>query len=179
MLIVPYPRRRRVEGMLRDARVSAEWIAAPTPEAIRASDRKRTLAALLAPVEVDDDDLAMGRELLAQRGADAVAAALVRAYRAALPAPEELIEPAPGAPSTAGQEHHRPGFEDTVWFRINIGRRQNADPRWILPLLCRRRAHHPAGRRRDPHRSRRDAFPDSPRDCGKVRRRRRTQRSGR
>jgi ATP-dependent RNA helicase DeaD len=21
---------------------------------------------------------------------------------------------------------------------MNIGRRQNADPRWILPLLCRR-----------------------------------------
>jgi ATP-dependent RNA helicase DeaD len=25
-----------------------------------------------------------------------------------------------------------------VWFRMDIGRRQNADPRWILPLLCRR-----------------------------------------
>ena len=34
--------------------------------------------------------------------------------------------------------HHREGFDDTVWFRMDIGRRQNADPRWILPLLCRR-----------------------------------------
>ena len=25
-----------------------------------------------------------------------------------------------------------------MWFRLDIGRRQNADPRWILPLLCRR-----------------------------------------
>jgi ATP-dependent RNA helicase DeaD len=25
-----------------------------------------------------------------------------------------------------------------VWFRLNIGRSQNADPRWILPLICRR-----------------------------------------
>ncbi len=24
-----------------------------------------------------------------------------------------------------------------VWFRLNIGRKQNADPRWLLPLLCR------------------------------------------
>jgi ATP-dependent RNA helicase DeaD len=24
-----------------------------------------------------------------------------------------------------------------VWFRINIGRERNADPRWLLPLLCR------------------------------------------
>jgi len=25
-----------------------------------------------------------------------------------------------------------------VWFRIGIGREKNADPRWILPLVCRR-----------------------------------------
>jgi len=25
-----------------------------------------------------------------------------------------------------------------VWFRMNVGRRHNADPRWLLPLLCRR-----------------------------------------
>ena len=31
-----------------------------------------------------------------------------------------------------------PGFDDTLWFRMNIGRRHNADPRWLLPLLCRR-----------------------------------------
>jgi ATP-dependent RNA helicase DeaD len=32
----------------------------------------------------------------------------------------------------------REGFEDTVWFRMDVGRRNQADPRWILPLLCRR-----------------------------------------
>jgi ATP-dependent RNA helicase DeaD len=36
------------------------------------------------------------------------------------------------------QEGPRPGFDDSVWFRMNIGRRHNADPRWLLPLLCRR-----------------------------------------
>ena len=24
-----------------------------------------------------------------------------------------------------------------VWFRVDIGRERNADPRWLLPLLCR------------------------------------------
>ncbi|MEP2550789.1 MAG: DbpA RNA binding domain-containing protein, partial [Marinomonas sp.] len=32
----------------------------------------------------------------------------------------------------------RPGFEDTVWFRMNIGRNQNAGPRWVMPVICRR-----------------------------------------
>ena len=43
VIIVPYPRRRRVESMLRGARIEAEWIDAPTPEAIRAQ-RSRAAA---------------------------------------------------------------------------------------------------------------------------------------
>jgi ATP-dependent RNA helicase DeaD len=139
VLIVPYPRRRRVEGMLRDARVQAEWISAPTPDDIRIRDRERTLEALLAPVEFDEEDRELGARLLAERSPEDIAAALVRAYRAALPNPEELIEGSPQARQSATSvDNHRPGFEDTVWFRMDIGRRQNADPRWILPLLCRR-----------------------------------------
>jgi ATP-dependent RNA helicase DeaD len=96
------------------------------------------LAALLAPVELDEEDRALGRQLLAERSAEEIAAALVRAHRAALPAPEELIEASSEAARTPRQEATRPGFEEAVWFRMDIGRRQNADPRWILPLLCRR-----------------------------------------
>jgi len=138
VLVVPYPRRRRVEAMLRDARIAAEWLSAPTPDDIRTRDRERTLAALLAPVELDEEDRALGARLLAEKGAEEVAAALVRAHRAALPAPEELIEATPEAARAARAERHRPGFEDVAWFRMDVGRRHNADPRWLLPLLCRR-----------------------------------------
>ena len=27
--------------------------------------------------------------------------------------------------------------EETVWFRINIGRNRNAEPRWLIPLICK------------------------------------------
>ncbi|HTG37857.1 DEAD/DEAH box helicase, partial [Sphingomonas sp.] len=138
VLIVPYPRRRRMEALLRGARINAEWIEAPTPEDIRARDRERMLEALLAPVEIDEEDRELAARLLAERSAEDIAAALVRAHRAALPAPEELIEGTPEARRAAQAERHRPGFDDTVWFRMNVGRRQNADPRWILPLICRR-----------------------------------------
>ena len=133
ILIVPYPRRKRVEGMLRGARIAAEWVPVPSPEDIRARDRARLLEALLAPVEIEDDDRALADELLAQRSPQDIAAALVHAHRAAMPAPEELLDRVP-----AEKQGHRAGFEDVVWFRMNIGRRQNADPRWILPLICRR-----------------------------------------
>ena len=138
ILIVPFPRRKRVEMMLRGARIEAEWLSAPTPEAIRLQDRERLLEALLAPVEIEDDDRALAQELLTKMSPEDIAAALVRAHRATMPAPEELVPSNPEAQRAAQAERHRPGFDDTVWFRMDIGRRQNADPRWILPVLCRR-----------------------------------------
>ena len=135
VLIVPFPRRRRVEMMLRGAKINAEWIDVPTPEAIRAQDRERLLEALLAPVEADEADIEIARVLLEQRSAEDLAAALVRAHRASQPQPEELLS---GTDEGRKQAAHRPGFDDVVWFRMDVGRRQNADPRWILPTLCRR-----------------------------------------
>ncbi|MBW8785579.1 MAG: DbpA RNA binding domain-containing protein, partial [Novosphingobium sp.] len=124
--------------MLRGAKINAEWISAPAPEAIHAQDRQRLIAALLEPVEYDDEDRAIAAQLLAERSAEDIAAALVRAHRAAMPQPEELTENTPAARTAAQAERHRPGFDDVIWFRMDLGRRQNADPRWILPLLCRR-----------------------------------------
>jgi ATP-dependent RNA helicase DeaD len=137
VLVVPYPRRKRVESVLRGARIEAEWIRPPRPEDIARSDRERLLAALLAPVEVDEEDLALGRQLLAEKSPEEIAAALVRTHRARLPAAEELAD-AGAARERARPDGPRPGFEDTIWFRMNVGRRHNADPRWLLPLLCRR-----------------------------------------
>jgi ATP-dependent RNA helicase DeaD len=25
-----------------------------------------------------------------------------------------------------------------VWYRVNVGRAQGAEPRWLLPVICRR-----------------------------------------
>ncbi|WP_267352030.1 DEAD/DEAH box helicase [Sphingomonas sp. GM_Shp_2] len=137
ILLVPYPRRRRVEGMLRGARIQAEWRRPPTPEEIRAGDRERLLAALLQPVEVDDEDKALAEKLMAEKPADEIAVALVRAHRAAMPQPEEMVDSGE-RDGRSDQRERRAGFEDTAWFRMNVGRRQNADPRWLMPLLCRR-----------------------------------------
>ncbi len=137
-LIVPFNRRKRVDAMLRGAKIAAEWTDPPTPEQIRAKDRERLLSVLLAPAEFDDEDRALAERLMAERPAADIAAALVQAHRAAMPQPEELLANTPEARDAARQERHRPGFDDTVWFRIDVGRRQNAEPRWLLPLLCRR-----------------------------------------
>jgi ATP-dependent RNA helicase DeaD len=134
VLLVPYPQRRRVDRMLKDARIAAEWLPAPSAADIRQADSERLLAKLLAPVEADDEDRALAAELLKQRSPEDIAAALVSVHRAALPQPEELL----AADAAPGPRAPRAGFEGSAWFRMNVGRSQNADPRWVLPLLCRR-----------------------------------------
>jgi ATP-dependent RNA helicase DeaD len=137
VLVVPYPRRKRVESVLRGARIEAEWIKPPTPEDIRRNDHERLLAALLEPAEIDDEDRALAQRLLEQKTPEEIAAALVRVHRARMPQPEEMVD-AGRAEGSSRPDGPRAGFEDTIWFRMDIGRNHNADPRWILPLLCRR-----------------------------------------
>ena len=150
VIIVPYPRRRRVDGMLRGARINAEWMDAPTAADVRQKDQERLIEKLLAPVEHEPADLELAARLMAERSPEDIAASLVRAHRALMPPPEDLLDNGPRGrerpergerferPERGGGGDRRDGFEDSVWFRLNIGRHQNADPRWILPLLCRR-----------------------------------------
>ena len=137
-IVVPHNRRRRVEGMLRGAQIEAEWIDAPTPEAIRKKDRTRLIENLMAPREIEEYDRELAADIMTRMAPEDIAAALVQAHRAEMPEPEELLANTPEAREKAKAERHRPGFEDVVWFRMDIGRRQNAEPRWILPLICRR-----------------------------------------
>ncbi len=132
IVLVPYPARRRAERMLQVVGVQAVWGPPPSADEIRAKDRERLvdeLAALAA--DVSEEDLAAGRVLLERRTPEALAAALVRLQRSLHPAPEELSQDG-GAP----RERRDP--TDTVWFRMSVGRDRNADPRWLIPFLCRR-----------------------------------------
>ncbi len=161
VLIVPYPARRRVEAMLRSARIEASWTPVPTPADIRAGDRTRLLEVLrAAPAEIDEEDRALATALLAERTAEDIAAQLVASMRAKLPAPEELHDPGERARAPARRGNDQPppratagegggarnggaggggaGGGEGVWFRMDVGRRERADPRWLLPLLCRR-----------------------------------------
>jgi len=56
--------------------------------------------------------------------------------------PERSERPERGPPPDRGE---RPTFEQrratpTVMFRVNVGEAQNAEPRWLVPLICRRGA---------------------------------------
>ena len=151
-LMVAHNRRRSAERLLAAARLKATWEPAPGAEAIRARDNERIAAQALevTGAEAEADDMELARALLAERPPEAVAATLVKLLRAPLPAPEELAEVserperapraerAHGAPPEARNGEGAGGGGEGVWFRLNLGRNGNADPRWLLPFLCRR-----------------------------------------
>jgi ATP-dependent RNA helicase DeaD len=178
VLLVPPSRRRRAEEMLGKARVTANWGNAPSADDIRKVDTERLLQNPLLVEPGSAEDLAMADELMKTHGAQALAAAFVKMYRAGLPAPEDIEEEAPfqrdSKPRDKGPKDHKargprehtprehapredaprgyqpreqgpreprgskPGdMQNGVWFRLNVGRGRNADPKWLLPEICR------------------------------------------
>jgi ATP-dependent RNA helicase DeaD len=140
VLVVPPSKRRMAERLLSAARVQAEWGPAPSAEAIRAKDIERLRGQItsLLSEEQSPEDLEAARRLLVEGASpEALAAVLLHVLRAPMPAPEDLAEFDASAPRRPVREREE-GAPEGVWFRMNVGRDGNADPRWVLPFLCRR-----------------------------------------
>ena len=141
--------------MLEGAGVDARWTPPPTAEQVRERDQERIVAELSTEVEEPSaEDVAAAEKLLALRSPTSLVAALVRAQRVQLPAPEEITDVDAAPPrGPAGPAARGPRERESMhggagplggpqgpkrWFSIDVGRFGNADPRWLLPLLCRR-----------------------------------------
>ena len=145
-LLVPVSRKRKAELLLQSANLRVEWSGAPTVEDIAKLDQERLLHHPVLTEEINDDDRIMAAALLAERSPEELACALVRLYRSHLPAAEDVFDPGPGVPNRAdrptSREARSPRYDSDddgskVWFRLNIGRLKNADPKWLIPLICR------------------------------------------
>jgi len=165
-LLVPYTQRAKALRLIRAAGVDARWSAAPSADEIRALDRERLLASFTDAEPATPEDEQIATALLERIGPQAAATALVRLARARLPEPEELVDVGQAPEERRGNrerpqrgqrddfsrtdrpsddQHERPRRGpreveggDAVWFRLSVGRQKNADPKWLLPLICRR-----------------------------------------
>ncbi|GLQ80254.1 DEAD/DEAH box helicase [Mesorhizobium huakuii] len=152
-LIVPGSARRRTERLLQNAGLKATWASPPSADDVIRRDDERILADPAFDEPVKDDERGFIDALLARHGPEQVAAAFVRQCRASRSAPEDLMDVAPFTPSREGLARERPAgekfaqrdeapsrrddFGASVWFSLSVGRRQNAEPRWLIPMLCR------------------------------------------
>ena len=144
VLIVPNPKRRRAEQILQAARVTATWGVPPNATEIRARDQERLIENPIF-TEPEGEALEQARALVASLGAERVASALLRLYASRLPPPEELSEAFEPAPRDAPRDNARDNMREAsiqpsggyTQFRIGIGRRDKADPKWLIPMICR------------------------------------------
>ena len=162
VLLVTHTKRRRTEMVLQSANIDATWSGPPTAKEIREQDRQRLLEHPALEAIVSEEDLAVAKQLAERFPAEKLAGALIGLLRSELPEPEDVSDDGRmrNAQTFEKQSGHtgertfrepseRPaarsrserGFAasegDGVWFRLNVGRERNADPKWILPLICR------------------------------------------
>jgi ATP-dependent RNA helicase DeaD len=129
-LIVTRKSRKKAERLLRWAKLEAEWSGAPSAEEVSAQDQGRMFADPDWVVAPTDSELPLIESLLGTFSPEQVAAAYLRLYNSKHSAPEEIAEsdakPAP-----------RKDFGPSVWFSISGGRKAGAEPRRLLPMLCK------------------------------------------
>ncbi|MDF1790716.1 MAG: DEAD/DEAH box helicase [Thalassobaculaceae bacterium] len=157
-LIVPFPRRRHTERLLANANIKATWGKPPSADEVQALDRQRILEDTNLGGETTEEERAFAAELLSRHDAEAVAIAFLRKHMTGLTAPEELLDgPAGGErhersdrgrdrgdrgergprPERGDSRKRQDNFGNGVWLRLSVGRHHSAEPRWLLPMMCR------------------------------------------
>ncbi|MEL7547010.1 MAG: DEAD/DEAH box helicase [Pseudomonadota bacterium] len=154
-LIVPVRARRRTERLLQDAKVEAEWRLPPSAAEIEEALNANLLThdVLQAPAWPSEQKLASA--LLEAYPAEHLAAAIVRLTRATDSAPEVLQDPGSQTQQRSRkdkydpdrdyprEEHREHGgrrgsdFPNGKWVKLGVGRKNKADPKWLIPMLCK------------------------------------------
>jgi ATP-dependent RNA helicase DeaD len=155
-LVIPTNIRRKAERLLQAGSIRAEWASPPSADDVNARDRERLLADEVFDTPVDEDERELVGALVEKFGAQKIASAFLQLYRGSRSAPEELIDIGPiteyaankrpasrdnafrdAAPREPTPRRSREEFGPSIWVALSVGRKQNAEPRWLIPLLCR------------------------------------------
>ena len=154
VLIVPTRGRRKAERLLRDAGVSAHWGKPPSTAEIQKSLDSRILANPVLQEGLADSEQELVNTLTARFEPYQLAAAFVRLARTGQALPEDLMDvPPDNGPRSRSRDDRRsdrprpeprerrgprpPDFEDSSWICLKVGRKNNADPKWLVPMLCK------------------------------------------
>lgn len=139
-LIVPGRQKSKAERLLKFAKLTAEWSNAPSADNVNARDEERMLNDPSWSEAMTEDETSFAGKLLAQYKPEQIAAAFLRLHRSKHSAPEQLGEVKDSGPRDKRdkREPRAPrDFGPSSWFSLSLGRKHKAEPRWLLPMLCR------------------------------------------
>lgn len=130
-MIVPMSQRKKAERLLGWAQVTAVWDTPPTAKMVQERDDGRMIESFVVPEKTDADFVA---KFLAEYTAEQIASAYIEQYRSSRSAPEELQTVSVTGPDVRSP---RDEFAESTWISLTTGRNQKAEPRWLLPMMCR------------------------------------------
>ena len=130
VLIVAPSARRKAERILAAGKVQADWGSAPSADAVRARDEERMLSDPAWLEEISETEHEAVQSLLERFSPEQIAARFVRLHASQHSAPEELS-------SFDTKPKPRTDFGPSVWFSVSGGHSQRAEPRRLIPMLCK------------------------------------------
>ncbi len=130
-LIVPMSQRKKAQRLLDWAKVTAKWDTPPTAKQVQDRDDERLLESFSVSETMNQDFVA---KLLEKYSAEQIAAAYIAQYRKNRSAPEDLQTVSVTGPDVKAS---RDEFAASTWLSISVGRNDKAEPRWLLPMICR------------------------------------------
>lgn len=130
VLIIPPKARKKAQRILGAAKVQAQWTQAASAEAVRARDEERMLASDVWQEPIQEAAQEAVAQLVERFSPEQIANAYLQLFHANHSAPEELsgVDEAP---------QPRVAFGPSVWFSVPGGRAADAEPRRLLPMLCK------------------------------------------
>ena len=137
VIISPMHRRNVAQRILKVAKLDVTMMAPPSAAEIEARYRESILNNEQLTQPVSETEAEFVAQLIAKHSVESIAAAYLRQQFAARPAPEDVTENA--MPDKPGDRdpRTRERFEGGNWFKVTAGRKQKAEPRWLLPMLCK------------------------------------------
>jgi ATP-dependent RNA helicase DeaD len=137
VIIAPMHRRNVAQRMLNNAKLDVSMMPPPTAAEIDARYREGILSADILTQPITEVEAEFVAQLMGRHSAEAIAAAYLRQQLASRPAPEDVTEnPMPDRPGDK-DPRNRERFEGGTWFKVSVGRKHKAEPRWLLPMLCK------------------------------------------
>ena len=128
VVLIPNRNFKRVEKMFQSNGIQPSWVTPPSAEQIFEKDRANLLKSELLTAPMDESEADIIQKIIEKYSPEAIASAFVRSQMAGKSAPEEL-----SASGSAGPAD----FSASTWFELSVGHRDNAEPRWLVAMLCR------------------------------------------
>ncbi len=129
-LVVTNKTRKKAERILGMAKLRAEWATAPSADEVNAREEERMLTETDWTHDVSEGEQETVGKLVEGFSTEQLAAAYLRLYRAVRSAPEELAD-------VGAKPEPRKPFGPSKWFAVAGGRQKGAEPRRLLPMLCK------------------------------------------